>query len=96
MSPHEAAVETEVLCEYMGLIAHCVTLASEGDIPRSPGKILITTHGEAWVVEVIDPDPCCSIRVLGETVDQALRLADRLVRSKTAVWSPISKGRALV
>lgn len=93
---HEAPVETSVLKNHMALIEHMAMNATPDGMPRTPGKLIITSVGEAWLCEVMDPDRLRSIRVLGATLDDALFLADKLVRSASPPWSSISKVRAMV
>ena len=85
---HLAAVESNVFTKLMGLVTHCcVTKYEDGD-PRKPGWFTIKTMGSAWVVQVKDPDACLSLSATGQTLDDALCLADLLLTSEEAPWEP--------
>jgi len=94
MSQHEAAMETEILSDHLALVAHCARNATPDGMPRAPGFLLVSTNGEAWVVEVIDPDTHRSIRCIGLKLDDTLILADTLVRSKSPPWATTPASRA--
>lgn len=93
---HDAALETDLFREHLGLVEFCSSTSTKDGMPRTPGKLLITTQGEAWKVELIDPDGRRSIRVLAATLDDAIEMATLFVRSKSPPWHSISVARSLV
>lgn len=85
---HLAPIESTVFTRLFNLVAHCcVTRYDDGD-PRRPGWFTTKTAGSAWVVQVKDPDGCCSMSAIGNTLDDALALADLLLGSEEAPWEP--------
>jgi hypothetical protein len=85
---HLAAIESNVFTKLMGLVAHCcVTKYDDGD-PRKPGWFTVKTMGSAWVVQVKDPDSAMSLSATGQTLDDALALADLLLTAEEAPWEP--------
>lgn len=85
---HLAAVESNVFSKLMALVAHCaVTRYDDGD-PRKPGWFTVKTMGSAWIVQVKDPDAALSLTATGQTLDDALCLAELLLSSDEAPWEP--------
>jgi len=85
---HLAPLESDVLGRLHALVAHCgVTRYDDGD-PRRPGWFTVSTLGSAWKVVVKDPDGCCQLSAVANTLDDALALADLLVSSEEAPWEP--------
>jgi hypothetical protein len=85
---HLAAVESNVFGQLLELVKHCcITRYDDGD-PRKPGWFTIKTMGSAWVVQVKDPDAALSLTATGQTLDDALTLADLLLGSEEAPWEP--------
>jgi len=85
---HLAPLESAVFTKLFNIVQHCcVTRYDDGDA-RKPGWITIKTQGAAWVVQVKDPDGCAQLQCLGNTLDDALSLADLLLGSDDAPWEP--------
>lgn len=85
---HLASVESVLFGRLHSLVAHCgVTKYDDGDT-RKPGWWVVKTMGSAWVVEVKDPDTCCRLVVVQQTLDEALTLAALLLESEEAPWEP--------
>jgi len=85
---HLAAVESTILGNHLELVKHCsITRYDDGD-PRKPGWFTVKTMGSAWVVQVKDPDAALSLTATGQTLDDALTLADLLLGSEEAPWEP--------
>lgn len=87
---HLAKMETEVLRDHMSLLEHCAVRKYDDSEPREPGWITIKTQGAAWVVQVKDPDGCCSFSAVGETLDKALETASLMLSCDEAPWEPDS------
>lgn len=86
--PHLAAVESNVFANLMGLVNHCaITRYDDGD-PRKVGWITLKTYGSAWQVEAKDPDTCCRLTVVENSLDNALGLLNMLLESEEAPWEP--------
>lgn len=85
---HIAPMESNVFHKLHNIVAHCaITRYDDGD-PRRPGWITVQTLGSAWKVMVKDPDGCCQMSAIGNTLDDALALADLLLGSEDAPWEP--------
>jgi len=83
---HLAPVESTILSRLPHLVTHCcVTRYDDGD-SRRPGWFTIKTQGSSWVVQVKDPNACAQLQCLGNTLDDALMLADMLLGSESAPW----------
>lgn len=88
LASHLAPLESSVFGKLFNLVSHCcVTRYDDGD-PRQPGWFTIKTMGSAWAVQVKDPDSACQMQSIGNTLDDALCLADLLLGSDEAPWEP--------
>jgi len=88
VAPHLAPLETNVFGKLFNIVSHCcLTRYDDGDA-RQPGWVTIKTQGSAWVVQVKDPDGCCGMQCIGNTLDDALALADLLLGAEDAPWEP--------
>jgi hypothetical protein len=85
---HLAAMESNVFCKLMGLVAHCAVTKYEDGDPRKPGWCTVKTMGSAWVIQVKDPDTCLQLSAVGQSLDDALALIDILLTSEEAPWEP--------
>jgi len=85
---HLAFMESDVFAKLHALVAHCACIKYEDGTARKPGWWTLKTMGSAWVVEVKDPDTCSVLRVVQQTVDDALVLACKLLDSDDAPWEP--------
>jgi len=65
-------------------------LQYEDGEPRVPGWFTVKTMGAGWVVQVKDPDSCCSFSVVGRTIDEAFATAALLLGCEEAPWEPDS------
>lgn len=88
LASHLAPLESNVFGKLFNLVSHCcVTRYDDGD-PRRPGWFTVKTVGSAWAVQVKDPDGCCQMQAIGNTLDDALALADLLLGGEDAPWEP--------
>lgn len=85
-SQHLAAVESTYLTHLLPLVEHCALLKYDDGTPRLPGWFTIKTNGASWIVQVKDPDSCCSFNAVGETLDKALETAALLLSCDSAPW----------
>jgi len=85
---HLAAVESDVLVKFPALVAHCAVTRYEDGDPRRPGWFTIKTLGSAWVIQVKEPDAAASLTATGQSLDDALTLAELLLSSEEAPWEP--------
>lgn len=83
---HLAAVETRVFAEHLALVEHCCLRKYEDGSDRDVGWFTIKTTGAAWVVQVKDPDSCCSFQVVADTLDKAFDSANLLLACDDAPW----------
>lgn len=85
---HLAAMETNVFKDLVNLVAHCAVIRYEDKSVRRPGWWTAKTQGAGWIVEVKDPDSACRLQATGNTLDDALALADLLIGGEDAPWEP--------
>lgn len=86
MANHLAAVESNYFSQLMALVEHCAVTKYDDGESRLPGWFTVKTQGSAWVVQVKDPDSCCSATFVGETLDKALETAVLLLGCDSAPW----------
>ena len=85
---HLAAIESNVLTKLPNLVAHCCITRYEDGSARKPGWWTLKTYGAAWVVQIKDPDSCCSLQATANDLDDALALAELLLGTDDAPWEP--------
>lgn len=83
---HLASVESNILAQCHALVKHCAVTQYDDGEPRRPGWLTIKTFGSAWQVEAKDPDSCLSLRVVENSLDEALQLLALLLESEEAPW----------
>lgn len=83
---HLAPMESELFRDMMSLVEHCAVRLYDDNSPRDIGWWTVKTLGAAWVVQVKDPDSCCSFNAIGDTIDKALATAALLLSSEEAPW----------
>lgn len=82
LAPPESRLFGKLPC----LISHCCEVCYDDGGIRRPGWITIQTVGTSWRVVVKDPDSEASLQALGQTLDDALVLAEKLVSAENAPW----------
>lgn len=87
---HLAPMESNRFTDLLSLVEHCAVRKYDDGDAREPGWFTIKTQGAAWVVQVKDPDSCCSFNAVGETLDKALETAALLLSCDEAPWEPDS------
>lgn len=85
---HLASVESDLMDKCHGIIRHCAITQYDSGEPRKPGWITIKTFGSAWQIEAKDPDSCLVLRVVENSLDEALALMTLLLESDEAPWEP--------
>lgn len=85
---HSAAVETEVLKDLLPLVEHCCMRQYDDGTPREPGWFTVKVQGAAWIVQVKDPDTCCSFNSVADRLDNAFQTAALMLASEEAPWEP--------
>lgn len=88
LAEHLAAMECNTLAGLQGLVKHCAVTKYEDGTPRMPGWWTVQTRGAAWQVVVKDPDSGCKLVATGNSLDDALVLAEMLLTSEEAPWEP--------
>lgn len=83
---HLAALESDIFKGLLPLIEHCCVRQYDDGDPREPGWFTVKTQGAAWVIQVKDPDSCCSFTSVAETLDKALETAALLLSCDEAPW----------
>lgn len=87
---HLASVESSLLASLLPLVEHCSHREYDDGSPREVGWFTVKTTGAAWVVQVKDPDGCCSFSAVADTIDKALQTAALLLACDEAPWEPDS------
>lgn len=87
-SKHLAPLESRYFHDLLALVEHCAVRKYDDGDSREPGWVNIKTQGAAWIVQVKDPDSCCSFSAVGETLDKALESAVLLLGCEEAPWEP--------
>jgi len=87
-SNHLAKMETELFREYLAILEHCAVRKYDDGEGRETGWITIKTQGAAWVVQVKDPDGCCSFSAVADTLDKAFETASLMLSCDEAPWEP--------
>jgi hypothetical protein len=85
---HLAAVETNVMNTLPNLVSHCCVTRYDDGTARRPGWWTVKTQGTTWIVQVKDPDGCCGLSAMAQSLDDALALADLLLGADDAPWEP--------
>lgn len=85
---HSAAMESALFGRLLPFLAHMAVNRYEDGEPRKPGWVTLKTLGAIWVVQMKEPDTALSLTVTGQTIDDALALADLMLQSDEAPWEP--------
>jgi len=85
---HLAALESVLFGKLQAIVSHLAITQYDDGSPRKPGWVTIKTLGAAWVVEAKDPDSCCKLSVVQNTLDDALAALCLLLESDEAPWEP--------
>lgn len=83
---HLAAVESALMAQHMALVEHMALRKYDDGSDREPGWITVKVTGAAWVVQVKDPDSCCSFTAVADTIDKAIDTANLLLACDEAPW----------
>jgi len=87
---HNASLALGGLDKLSALVEHCAVITYDDGEPRQVGALRVTTEGAEWCVRVSDPDSSSSFVARGETLWDALLLAELLISSERCPWSPDS------
>lgn len=87
---HSAALESQLFGKMMPFLAHMAVNRYDDGEPRKTGWVTIKTMGAIWVVQLKEPDTALSLTVTGQTIDDALVLADLMLQAEDAPWEPDS------
>lgn len=85
---HLAPLDGVVLGKFPALVAHCAVTRYDDGEPRRPGWFTVKSMGSAWCIQVKDPDAAASMTAIGNTLDDALTLAELLLGAEEAPWEP--------
>lgn len=85
---HLAPLETDRFKDLLAVVEHMAVRKYDDGDTREPGWVTLKTQGAAWLVQVKDPDGCCSFTAVGETLDKALETAALLLSCDEAPWEP--------
>lgn len=85
---HLAAIDCTAFSQFPALVAHCCVVRYDDGDARQPGWFTVKTRGAAWIVQVKDPDSCCQLQATGNSLDDAMALAELLLSSDQAPWEP--------
>lgn len=85
---NSAAMESQIFDKLVCLRAHCAVNRYDDGEPRRTGWFTVKTMGNVWVVQLKEPDTALSLSVTGQSLDDALVLADLMLQSEDAPWEP--------
>lgn len=85
---HLAPVESKVFQDLHSLVAHVSVCRYDDGTQRRPGWFTVKTMGSAWIIQVKDPDAAAQLQVVGDTLDNALALAELMLSAEDAPWEP--------
>lgn len=91
MVAHDAAVETEVWRDLMPLVMHCSACTGESGKWHLPGVLVVSTVGDVWVIEVIDPGASRAFSVYALTLDEAFKRVSELLRIESPPYGHVSE-----
>jgi len=83
---HLAAMETKMWHGMPNILAHIAVVKYDDGGVRLPGMMMIKTLGASWVVVLKDQDAGLQMQCLGNTLDDALALAELQLGSDEAPW----------
>lgn len=83
---HLAPMESNVFRDHLALVEHCAIRQYDDGDAREPGYFTVKTQGGAWIVQIKDPDSCCSFSAVGDSLDKALDTAALLLGCDDAPW----------
>lgn len=85
---HLAPLATKSMSGFPNLVMFCAVVRYDDGDPRQPGWIQIRTDGAAWKVILKDTDTASQMTCLGNTLDDALALAELYAGADDAPWEP--------
>jgi hypothetical protein len=68
------------LCEFLSAVAY------EDGSARAPGRLWLDNDGVAYTVTLFEPSAFARVRIRGNTLDDALALAERHLSLDSAPW----------
>lgn len=85
---HLAPLASKHFASLPNLAMHCAVVRYDDGDPRQAGWFTVKTQGSAWVIVLKDPDSASQMSCIGNTLDDALVLAELMVGSDDAPWEP--------
>lgn len=83
-----ASVVTKLFEKLPNIVQHMAVVRYDDGEARQAGRIIVETLGASWKVILKDKDTKCEINCVGNTLDDALVLADLYAGSDDAPWEP--------
>lgn len=83
-----ASLLSKLFEQLPNLIQHMATTRYDDGTPRQPGTMMIQTMGAAWKIVLKEKDGKMEMNVVGNTLDDALVLAELYAGSDDAPWEP--------
>jgi len=80
--------DTKILAKLPQLVAFLRDTSYDDGSARTPGYLWLTNRWSSYEVTLFDPDACCRISVNGSTLDDALSLAEAVLRAPETPWMP--------
>jgi hypothetical protein len=85
---HLAPLLTKSMSGFPNLVMFCAVVKYDDGDPRQAGWIQVRTDGSAWKVILKDTDTASQMTCLGNTLDDALALAELYAGADDAPWEP--------
>lgn len=83
-----APLTTKSMVQFPNLMLFCSVVRYDDGDPRQPGWFQIRTDGSAWKVVLKDTDTASQMTCLGNTIDDAMALAELYCAADDAPWEP--------
>lgn len=78
--------DTKAFGKFPAVMSHIGDVVYDDGSPRKPGTVTVRTLGTSWQLIAKDPDAGAQLVALGQTVDEAMILLDRLLGAEDAPW----------
>lgn len=81
-----ASQDTKFFARWPAILQHVADICYDDGSPRKPGTITLRTLGTSWQLTARDPDSGAQLVSLGQSIDEACSLLDKLLAAEDAPW----------
>lgn len=85
---HLAPLESVLFAKLPNVMSHLCVCRFDDGTPRRPGRLFIETSGAFFRVILKEPESDLEMVLSGPTIDDTFALADLMLGSDTAPWTP--------